>query len=418
MNGFGDIRGRAIWVILGCTAAQIGLGTAYLSSVLVPAILAEFDWSRGDYMAAASPRVIFAALASPFVGALAYRFGARPVLALSIVLLGGVLACSSLIQNLYHVFAVSIGGGLIVAGVGDIAVGTVVSQWITRGRGLALGIVYSGSNIGGLLFSLLGAQLLVVSGWRSAYLWVSAGVVVLLLPTVWFAVREPRAAQAPTADAGALEPEVETDANLQGLSLQEAMRTPSFWLLAGGLFLFYFYYLGVSAHLVLFLTDIGLSTWQAAANFGFAVFLGVGAKVGIGLVADRWPPKRALLICFAVVTAASFLLLGLPMDGLLPVFVVAHGLATAAQNVVYPLMVGHCFGVKHMAKIYGVLMLALLPGGVLGPIFAGYMFEAFGSYELAFQIFAGLNLVSFAALCAVRSQLHPGGGGGEQRSPA
>ena len=405
MNWFGDIRGRAIWVILGCTAAQLGLGAVYISSVLVPDILAEFDWSRGDYMAAGSPRVIVAAAASPFVGALVFRFGARRILALSILLLGGVFVCSSLIQNLYHVFAVSVAAGLMVAGVGDIAVGTVVAQWIARGRGLALGIVYSGSNIGGLLVSLLGAQILLLSGWRQAYLWVGAGAVALLLPTVWFAVREPREAEVSVADVSGEEPELAAQPAFVGLSLAEALRTPSFWLLACGLFLFYFYYIGVNAHLVLYLKDLGLSTWQASSSFGFTLFLGIGAKVGIGLVADRWPPKTALLINFAVVTAASFVLLGIPMEGLLPIFVIAHGLATAAQNVVYPLMVAECFGVKHMAQIYGVLMLALLPGGVLGPIFGGYMFEAFGSYQLAFKIFAGLNLVCFLGLCAVRTQL-------------
>ena len=108
------------------------------------------------------------------------------------------------------------------------------------------------------------------------------------------------------------------------------------------------------------------------------------------------------MIDFGVVTIASLVLLALPSKGLLPVFVVTHGLATAAQNVVYPLMVARCFGVEHMAKIYGVLMLALLPGGTLGPIFAGYMFEGLGSYDLAFQIFAGLNIVSLVGLCFVR----------------
>ena len=138
----------------------------------------------------------------------------------------------------------------------------------------------------------------------------------------------------------------------------------------------------------------------------------------MGVVADRIPRKRALVLNFAVLAVGSCVLLGVSRPGLLPVFLVAHGVATAAENVLLPLIVADCFGVRHMARIYGALMVALLPGGVLGPIFAGAVFDRLGSYELAFQIFAGLNLVSFAALCAVRSQLHPGGGGGEQRSPA
>ncbi len=396
---FGDIRGRALWVVVACAVAQLGLGTNYATSVLAPALLADFGWSRGDYMAAGSPRTIVAALASPLVGALTYRLGARPILVFSVMLIAALFCLYGRVQSLTHVFALSVGFGVIIAGVGDIVVGTVVSQWVVRARGLALGIVYSGSNLGGLAFSLLATQVLLARDWRAAYVAVGVVALVVLLPVVALGVRQPRAGEGAAPDAGK---EAGEDVVAEGVPLSEAMRTPSFWILLVALFFFFAYYTGVTGHLVLFLTDIGMSTWQASTSFGITVFLGVVAKVGIGLVADRWPAKTALLIDFGVVTAASFILLLLPAPGLLPVFVVAHGLATAAQNVVYPLIVAWCFGVQHMAKIYGMLMLALLPGGTLGPIFAGYMFEAFGSYDVVFRIVAGLNVAAFAGLCLVR----------------
>jgi nitrate/nitrite transporter NarK len=131
--------------------------------------------------------------------------------------------------------------------------------------------------------------------------------------------------------------------------------------------------------------------------------LGVLAKIGVGLIADRWPAKTALLINFGVVVVASFLLLEIGENrGPAHPFVITHGAATMAQNVVYPLIVAWCFGTRYLAEIYGVMMLALLPGGVIGPIALGYMHDGLGSYELAFQVLAGLNLVCFAMLAAVR----------------
>ena len=404
LSALGDIRGRALWVVLACTIAQMALGTSYSGSVLVPAMLADFGWSRGDFMASTSVRTLVIALASPLVGGLAFRFGARAVLVGAVVLTAVSVALLAAISHLGHVLALSVLGGLAVAGAGDIVVGTVVSQWVVRARGLALGIVYSGSNLGGLAFSLLAARILMETDWRTANVVVGATVLVVLLPVVIFGVRDPHAAERRALE-DATAPDTapgESAATARGVPLGDAMRTPSFWLLFAALFFFYFYYIGVNAHLVLFLTDIGMSTWDASKSFGTTVFLGVAAKVGIGLVADRWPAKAALLLDFAVVCVASLVLLALPAEGLLPVFVVAHGLATAAQNVVYPLVVAWCFGVEHMAKIYGVLMLALLPGGVLGPVFAGYLFEALGSYDVAFRIFAGLNLVGLVALALVR----------------
>lgn len=60
------------------------------------------------------------------------------------------------------------------------------------------------------------------------------------------------------------------------------------------------------------------------------------------------------------------------------------------------------------AQIYGMLMLTLLPGGTLGPIFAGYVHDATGSYAGAFATFAALNAASWLALTQVRVERRPG----------
>ncbi|MBJ22793.1 MAG: hypothetical protein CL933_25560 [Deltaproteobacteria bacterium] len=399
-----ELRGPALKVVLGSMTAQLGLGCMYLSQTLTPAVLAEFGWSRGDFMAAGSPRTFVAALASPIIGMLTHRFGARPVVAVSLFLLGSVYALTSRIDALWHVFALSVCLGVVVAGVGDIAVGTVISKWVHRSRGLALGLVYSGSNLGGLIVSILGAWWLLEYGWRSAYLGVGLGALGLLLPISLWLIRDPPVGFVPSGLESTDSREMVRVDSVEEVAFSDAIRSRDFWVLGIALFFFYFYYIGLTSNLVLFLTDQGISIARASASFGVTVFLGVTSKVGIGLFADRWPAKIALLVNFALVALASFLLLGIPFTGALPLFVVIHGVATAAQNVVYPLVVAERFGTRSMAQIYGALMLALLPGGVLGPIFAGYLFDLQGSYELAFQIFAFLNVLGFAALCSVRGR--------------
>jgi cyanate permease len=84
------------------------------------------------------------------------------------------------------------------------------------------------------------------------------------------------------------------------------------------------------------------------------------------------------------------------------VFLTLHGFAVAAENVVVPLTVAAAFGAAHVARIYGVLMLALLPGGVLGPVFAGWMFDVGVGYPTAFACFAAANLAGLGLLARVR----------------
>ena len=63
-----------------------------------------------------------------------------------------------------------------------------------------------------------------------------------------------------------------------------------------------------------------------------------------------------------------------------------------------------CFGSKYLAVIYGILTLTLLPGGFLGPIFAGAVADRFGSYDLAFVCFAIVNLTGFLLLFGLRRE--------------
>ena len=418
-----DLNGRAARVTFACMAAQMAMGAIYLRGPLAPDVLAEFGWSRGDYMFAATPQTAVTALCSPVAGFLTQRYGARPVVTFGVAWLGLLFWGFSEMRTLWQFFGLSIGVGVLVASVGDVAVGSVVSKWVARGRGLALGIVYSGSNLGGFLAATFGAGVLAQRlGWRQAFLFYGLGLAAVLLPVVSSWVREPPAGYRPPSLSAGGPAEAEAGADF-GIPLREALRTRSFWLLWFALFLFYVYFISVTAHLPLYLTDLGLSRPAVASSYGLMVGIGVAAKLGFGLVADRFPPRAAALGCFAVVSAAGFTLPTLgAAPGLVLPFVLGHGIATMAQNVVYPLIVAHCFGTRYMAEIYGVVMLALFPGGIAGPVLAGYAHDWTGSYREVFWLYAGLTLVALAMLAAVRRETGPsgpgGGGPGKRRAAA
>ena len=67
--------------------------------------------------------------------------------------------------------------------------------------------------------------------------------------------------------------------------------------------------------------------------------------------------------------------LALPHPVLLTVFVFSYGFSQACRDVVYPLVLGRCFGDRYLGEIYGAMTLTLLPGGALGPIFAGALYD-------------------------------------------
>ncbi len=387
-----------IWVVFGCLVCQMGLGLAYIFPVVLKDIVAEFGWSRALFAGSSAPMLLAMGLASPVVGVITDRFGARWVLAGAILLVGVCLWLFSAMQTLVEFYLINLLFGLALTGLGDIPVGAVASRWFSANRGMALAVVYIGSNLGGALSTNAVDVMRAAESWQVAFRVMGVAAVVLLLPFALLLVRNPSAER----DVMAAAQPAGTDET--GLSLRQALGTRSFWILAGLLILFYFYYLGVNQHLVAFLTDQGYSDAQAARRFSAAILLGVAGKLLIGGLADRIPPKRALLLNFIALTLGSFILLAVQLRGLLPVFLVLHGFTVAAENVLLPLMVAHAFGVRYMARIYGTLMLALPLGGILGPVFAGAVYDRVQSYAPAFITFAVLNVFALLLLGFVRRE--------------
>jgi len=60
------------------------------------------------------------------------------------------------------------------------------------------------------------------------------------------------------------------------------------------------------------------------------------------------------------------------------------------------------FGLKYYSLIFGMLGLAQGLGGAIGPLFAGYTYDATNSYHLAFIVFLALYAVSIPATLLIR----------------
>jgi sugar phosphate permease len=399
----GDMRGRALVVVIGCLVCQMGLAFGYVFSGLAQDMQDEMGWTRADFSFARIPQLAMMAAASPIVGTLTIRLGAKRILSTAIFLLGVTLLLMSQLDGLYQYYALMVLLGLGLTGVGDITVGQTVSQWVEKGRGFALGFVYIGSNLGGVLLVPLAVAVAERSSWRTALAGLGVGAIAIMLPAALLLVRDPAALPDDSKAPSHSTAEGIDDVGAVDLDIRAALRTRSFWILAFSLFVFFFYFLAMLEHMVLFLTDAGLERSEAVALYASAIGLGIWSKLGLGLMADRIPEKAVLLFDFGLLTLSSALLFWLPGPLLSWVFVACFGIAYAARDVVYPLIVTHCFGLRYMAQIYGALMVTLVLGAS-GAWFAATVHDRTGSYALSFQVFVILNVLALGLLCLVRDE--------------
>lgn len=415
-----ELRGRALWVVIGCLVCQMGLGLTYVTRGFSADLIESLHLTRAQFSGGNTPQLVLQALASPLAGFLTVRFGASRVLAASSILFALVFVVYARAETVVGFYLALAGVGLGAAGMGDVTVGHAVTQWIRKSRGLALGIAYAGSNLGGSAMVILTGMVAAHFGYRAGLLSVVAFALVVLLPASLFLVKdrpgaagsddphtsnEPNASGGqeggPTRAAAAVGPSL---ANETSLDLRAALRTRTFWILTFTLFSFFFYFTGALDHLVLFLTDSGMPRDEARVYLSWTIGLGIVSKIVGGFIADRIPEEKAILYDYGVLAASSLVLLALPHPVWLWVFVLSFGFSQAARDVVYPLVIQRCFGARHLASIYGVMTLTLLPGAALGPLMAAYIRDTSGSYRLAFATFAILNAVSVAALLLVRDE--------------
>jgi MFS family permease len=378
---------------------QMGAGLFYASQTLGPNVIAELGWTRAMWSSAMAPMLLVSSVTQAFVGAACVRFGVRPVVVSGVLLLGVTSLVLAQIQDLWHFYVAMIFLALANGGIGDVAIGAVVTRWFHRARGLALGIAMVGSNVGAIIFVHVMATLSETRSWREAVLQVGLGGVAIILPFALFAVREPAKGQGAEAERDAAGESAE---EAPSRTLAEAMRRPVFWVFMLTLFTYALAQLGMANHLVLYLMDEGYTKREAGLALELAVGAGIAAKLGAGVVALRLTARTALIGNTALLALAFALIPFASNPTALGLFGAAFGVATASRDVLFPLLVAQVFGVRYFAQIYGFFMLAYFPGGGLGPIALGHLHDVTGSYEIGFAIVGVLLVVVILGLLRLR----------------
>jgi len=415
-------------VMLGCIACQMDLGFAKdAMDVYMTYIVAEFGWGRADFQIAGWALLASLSAMSPAIGFLLDRFGARLVLTLGALCLGATFAGYAAMTSFTHYLLLAPLLGIGFVTMGDIPASTIVARWFERHRGTVIGIVLIGSNIGAAIVNLLAKGLYRGFGdaWRPAVLTLGLVMVILVLPFSLWVIRNPRRDEAPAderppdsvPDPDHRATDLAGGAPDRSLGVRQTFATGRYWIIAFALFAYYFYYLFVNRHIIALLRDHDSFGYRvpailvgavgvAAADFpeftkSMFELIGLPAKLAAGYLVDRYRVRHALAWNFVLLAAGSALL---PFpgstSGVMWMFIAAHGIGWAAQQVLTPMAIASCFGLRHMGQIYGTLMIVLFPAHV-SPWYAGRIFDLTGSYATFFPVPIALNFLAAAGLFLV-----------------
>jgi len=403
----------ACFVILGVEA---GAGASF--PVFFKPLIEEFGWSRTALAGTVSIGLVVGGLAIPFWGTWTDRSGPRLVVVTAALFAGLSLLFRGQITTLLQLYWVATLGALFFGGIGLIPLSTVISQWFRSKRGLAMGLMVVGGGVGEFIGPPAANYLVESVGWRQAYTFIAAAFWLTILPIAALILRRrpqdlgllPDGEAGPEPpDHGAVAPEdahgdQPEPAAGADLTLGEAVRTLPFWLIAAAFFLPMMSGIGLFTHLVVIFTDMGTSARTAALALGVIGGLSIVGRFGFGYAADRFGVRRVYTTCYIIEAVGVSILLATPWFGTDALFgyVVVYGLTVGGGMVLAPLIVGECFGVKAMGAIFGVLAIAAVVGGAIGPLLAGAVFDARGTYYPAFVVFTACEAAAALAISQAR----------------
>src|SRR5204862_1003123 len=161
----------------------------------------------------------------------------------------------------------------------------------------------------------------------------------------------------------------------------EAFRSPQFIVLAATFFLCCAAHSGPIFHMVSYAIGCGIAPLAAVSIYSVEGLSGLGGRLLLGLLADRFGAKRVLVAGLMVqaVAIASYLM----VDRLAEFYslAVVFGAAYGGVMPLYAVLARESFGQRVMGTVFGAATMTSSLGMAFGPLAGGWIFDTFNSYS-------------------------------------
>jgi MFS family permease len=383
---------RYAWLRLAATLGLMTIGSAamYVVAVVLPAVQAEFGVARADASLPYTLLMVGFGLGGVLMGKLADRFGVMvPVLIGSVGLASGF----ALAAQASSILGFAIVSGLLLGLLGSSATFAPLvadtSLWFVRRRGIAVAICASGNYLAGAIWPPIVQHFVDTVGWRGAYTMLAV-VSAVVMPLLALALRpRPPAAVAGLSGSWRGGAPAQPSDRPFGFSMNQAQAL----LCVAGVACCVAMSMP-QVHIVAYCTDLGYGAAQGAQMLSLMLACGIASRLISGLICDRIGGVRTLLL--GSVLQGVALLLFLPFDGLVPLYVISalFGLFQGGIVPSYAIIVREHFPPAEAGARVGTVLMCTLFGMALGGWMSGKVFDLTGSYHAAFLNGIAWNLLN------------------------
>jgi MFS family permease len=317
------------------------------------------------------------------------RFGARrfvlfglAALALSVVLL-------ALARQPWQVYAAYLVMSFGWLGLGLVTIPTIISQWFTRKRGLAISLALNGASFGGIVVAPALVALIGLTGFTSAMLIAAAVTGAILVPAIFLWI-PPQATPAQQVTTGS------------SWTRRDALHSVPFWTVSGPFALALIAQVAFIVHQIAFMEPI-VGRAQAALSVSLMTTFAVIGRLTLGAVVDRLDPRLISSVSMFSQAAALFVMTRTTDTTVLLTCCALYGFSVGNIITLPALIVQREFPNTAFGMVLGLSTAIGTFAGAIGPGLIGLIRDAAGDYSPALLVCMALKIVG-GSLVLVRKR--------------
>ena len=396
-------------VALGTT---LQLTTNFVSqayAILVVVMKDNFGWSLTAIVLAYAVRNMIGAVLSPWAGSLGDRYGAKKVMLVGAACFTGGLMLLATITEIWQLFLYY----SIVLGIAQamfrVNIPTTVAAWFKTKLGVAVGIQQSAGGMGASVLAPGLAILLTQTDWQTAFLLIGSGGGAFVFLMLAFFHSEPadRGKQPYGTDLSIKNPvsafSGEVSKIRSKIFMKRAKETRAFWILP------LVHHLGCAGHAIVIVHGVNYATTKGvsleAATFIISIysFTSIGSRFLVPVLADRLGAKGVMAFFYLLQGLSVLMLFWTSEAWQFYLFAGVFGIGFGGEMSAFLVINRQYYGMGPVRTVFGIQSMGAGLGMAIGGLIGSVIYDAFGSYDLAWAVSIIASLGGMVAILTMES---------------
>jgi predicted MFS family arabinose efflux permease len=394
-----------VLLLVSGVIVSLSMGMRQSMGLFMGPLTADLGISAATFSFSLALQNIVWGLSQPVVGALADRYGARPVVFGTAVIYAAGLALMVVSRGALGLDIAGFLCGIGIAGTGfGVLIGVVARATPPEKRIQRVGLVAAVGSIGTVVLAPTGQAVMGRFGWPAAL--ASFAAIALFLAVLSLLVKEQTAADAKPASEPLRK------------ALADAGRHRGFVQMTVAYFACGFQLIFITTHLPQYLELCGVSPAVGAQALGLIGLFNTFGTYIFGHLGARYSQKKLLALLYGTRTVFICIFLAVPVTVTTTlIFAAAMGFLWLGVAPLITGVIARVFGLGHFNALYGTVFLSHQVGSFAGAWMGGVVFSATGSYSLAWAALIAIGTTAFLlqwtmddrplAATAFRSAAHP-----------